>query len=284
MLVISLATGLSAVPAKWAAAADQIETNSYSDHKLVGGPRDIALGDEALFRLPAGMNFIPRQAAIELLNAYSFGASPNFHGLVVSDQLNGFILLEQHRDGHVSDQVATTWDVDQMLQRLKQATADGNAQRTANGHPPLQLLGWEQAPAYNSTSNQLIYSVTVQSGQDEARINYTGFILGKEGYLKADIVSSLQDLAQSKSAFDQVISGIAYTTGARYSDYVEGRDRAADYAIDRLILGDRAAQGVVSRLVSLVIQNSFIAVVAAALLAACALFARRSRKVPLPLA
>jgi uncharacterized membrane-anchored protein len=100
-------------------------------------------------------------------------------------------------------------------------------------------VGWERPPFYDAQTNNLTWAVRLRGSRGES-VNYSVRILGREGYMSADLVLRPDELAASIPAFEKLLAGYTYTQGHRYAEYRKG-DKLAAYGLTALVAGGAGA-------------------------------------------
>src|SRR5215470_13950138 len=132
-----------------------------SEQAGTAGPADITLIDQAVFKLPDGFFFIPKAEGARMLRALGNAVSdsdPTFVGLVVGTKASDqwIVVTRFIKEGYIKDDDAKEWNADELLQNLKDGTAESNKDRVARGFPELEVLGWVEKPIYDSTTHRLV--------------------------------------------------------------------------------------------------------------------------------
>src|SRR6266849_3116065 len=161
------------------------------------GPADIALIDQATLKLPAGYDFIPKAEGARILRALgnTVGES-TFVGLVVGTKPSDECIVATRyvKEGYIKDDDAKHWNADELLQNVKEGTAEANTDRVARGFPELEVLGWVETPAYDSATHRLVWSLLSKQKDEpdtaENGINYNTYALGREGYFSLNLLTS----------------------------------------------------------------------------------------------
>src|SRR5262249_52361380 len=87
------------------------------------------------------------------------------------------------REGDIKGDGGKEWNAHDLLQDLKDGTAESNKDRVARGFPELEVLGWVEKPIYDSTTHRLVWSLLAnQKGapdSEEKSINYNTYALGR---------------------------------------------------------------------------------------------------------
>ena len=118
--------------------------------QMVVGPAVIDLGNQAKLKLPAKMVFIKKEAANTMMEEAGNGTDPNRYGLILPEQENDesdtpwLVDLTFTDSGYIKDDDAKEWDVEAMLEQLKEGTTEQNKERAARNLPELETrVGWK---------------------------------------------------------------------------------------------------------------------------------------------
>jgi len=224
-------------------AAEMEAASAAAQAAQVSGPKDIVLGDQAVLKLPAGYAYIPPAQAAPLMRAMGNHTGEGFHGLVVGDELQGFVTIEFERAGYVKDDEARDWNADELLQDLKDGTEAGNEERRARGIPEFVVTGWVEKPAYDAATHRLVWSAAVRdkhpAGDDagDEGVNYNTYQLGREGYMSMNLVTGLAAVEEQKPYARQLLAGLEFNDGKRYADFDSSTDKVAAYGLAALVGG-----------------------------------------------
>ena len=85
---------------------------------------------------------------------------------------------------------------DELLQSLKDGTEAGNEEREKMGIGPIKVTRWIEPPAYDAASHRLVWSAeaVLKVGKDpDPTINYNTYVLGREGYISANLITVAVD-------------------------------------------------------------------------------------------
>ena len=209
----------------------------------VEGPANIALRNEASVDILEDTIFIPRPAADQLMNAMGNTVGPEFIGLVAptSESQNWFVTIDYIDSGHIADDDARDWDVDELFSSLQQGTRDANRWREQQGFPPIEVTGWIQQPEYDSARHQLVWSAGVQNigapETEEQGVNYNTYVLGREGYLSLNLVTSESSISSEKNYVRELLDATRFNDGRAYNDFDSNSDRVAAYGLAALVGG-----------------------------------------------
>jgi len=206
------------------------------------GPQDIKLLDEATLHLPAGYAWIPHDPAVAAMQAMGNSVGDEFLGLVVPTSEEQWIAtVDFIKEGYIKDDDAAKWDVDELMDNLREGTKEGNKFREQQGVTPIEVSGWIQKPAYDKTTHQLVWSVGIKdegaASQPDDGVNYNTYVLGRDGYFSLDFLSSQDQIEAQKPEAAAVLSAVDYTPGHRYGDFNSSTDKVAAYGLAALVGG-----------------------------------------------
>lgn len=223
----------SAMQSAWTAA----------EKALQRGPQTIALRNQATLKLPEGYGFIPTREASELMEAMGNGSDDDFIGLIMPTTEAGdwMISVDYSPAGYIEDGDAKNWNADELLSNLKEGTEAGNKRRIQMGIPALEVTRWIETPSYDSTTQRLVWSAEARDkgaapGEDST-VNYNTYVLGREGYVSLNLITSRAVIEQDKPAVHTLLSALNFENGKRYEDFNSSTDKVAEYGIAALIAG-----------------------------------------------
>ena len=200
------------------------------------GPGSVPLIDQAELDLPPGVDFIPQPQAGAMLAALGQEAGANLVGLVQA-HVQGQWLVAVRFDpiGQVRVDAEHDWDTDRLLARIRAAVA----QRSAQGAPHMNVLGWAQRPAFDAAHHRLVWSVRVRpDGTAQAadeRVNYNTHALGRAGVLSLNLVSPASTIRGDKRLAHVLLGAVSFLPGQAYGDFVDGQDRVSPKSMDDFI-------------------------------------------------
>jgi len=242
---------------------------------LVRGPAEVTLRDQASLALPEHFGFVPQQQAAALMRAMGNRTSDNFLGLIVPQQESSdwFVSVNYQDSGYIKDDDARHWDADKLLQSLKDNTDAANEERTKAGVPALVVTRWIEPPAYEAETHRLVWSAEARrkDGADsDPTINYNTYLLGREGYLSLNLITSASSVDQDKPAARELLAAVNFNSGKRYGDFNSSTDKVAAYGLAALVAGVAAKKlGLLALLVATIVKFAkIIAVAVAALIVA----------------
>jgi uncharacterized membrane-anchored protein len=139
---------------------------------------------------------------------------------------NGFVKSDDWRDV----------DPDSFLAQLKERDAEANKIRVQNGIPTLDTTGWRQKPTLNQDTHTVSWGIEATDSNGGKVLNFVALKLGRYGFEKIIWIVDPKDLGDKNDLLLGVNAHL-FDNGARYSDYVAGTDRAAEYGIAGLVAG-----------------------------------------------
>jgi uncharacterized membrane-anchored protein len=180
------------------------------------------------------------------------------------------VILTFSADGYVEDDDADDLDYDELLESLKEGSAEENRQRTAAGYPALHLKGWAEPPHYDEDKRALYWALRYESeGASDDTLNFAIRVLGRRGVLELNGVAGMSQLDMIKPAMEDVYAMVEYNPGHRYEDFDPDIDKIAAYGIGGLILGKVAMKtGLIAGLIKLLIAGKKLLIVGAIALVA----------------
>jgi uncharacterized membrane-anchored protein len=225
-----------AIRSEFAAALRDAQTSQ------ILGPNEVKLLDQAALQLPQDYSFVPVPAAARLLKAMGNTPDPHLVGVIFpGHQDNWMMAIQFEKSGHIKDDDARDWNVDDLLKRVSESTERGDIERRKEGFPEIEVLGWAQKPRYDATTHRLVWAIVARDKASapgsEQGVNYNTYALGRDGYFKLNLVTDLKDLASQKGAADAILDSLQYSDGKKYSDFNPSVDKAADFSVMALVAG-----------------------------------------------
>ena len=152
----------------------------------------------------------------------------------------GWLIIVSYEDsGHVSDEDAAGIDYADLLKEMQQATLDGNKERLKQGYERLELVGWAEAPHYDSQAKKIYWAKQLKFGDTPPpdTLNYNIRVLGRTGYLDLTAVASMAQLPMINQRVNEILSTVTFNPGSRYEEFDASSDHVAEYGIAGLIAG-----------------------------------------------
>ena len=208
------------------------------------GPAEITLIDQAVLQLPADHFFIPKSESTRIMRALGNTVSEkSFVGLIVGTKpADQWIVVTQYiKEGYIKDDDAKDWNADELLQNIKDGTAQANKDRVARGFDELEVGGWVEKPAYDATTHRLVWSLLAKTkGEPDSvdqGVNYNTYALGRDGYFSLNLLTSSSRVGADKGVARALLAALTYNTGKGYEDFNASTDHIAEYGIAALIGG-----------------------------------------------
>lgn len=235
--LVSLAHAQEEVPpedpgaAVWQAAADA----------MLHGPQTIELRNQAVLALPEGYGFVPAKEGAAVMELLGNSTDGRFIGLIFPTTEGAwFMTVDYEPAGYIEDDDAKEWDADELLDSLKEGTKVGNKQRERMGITPIEVTRWVEQPAYDATEHRLVWSAEAKEigvEDQDPTINYNTYVLGREGYISLNLITSASVIEAQKPAAHELLAAVSFNEGKRYSDFDPATDKVAAYGLAALIGG-----------------------------------------------
>jgi uncharacterized membrane-anchored protein len=154
------------------------------------------------------------------------------------------VIITYAEDGYVKDHDAEKINYDDLLKQIQRAVSAANPQRTKQGYPTMELVGWAAPPRYDRATHKLYWAKELKFGNaNENTLNYNIRMLGRRGVLVLNAVASMSQLPQIERATPQIFAAIDYNPGNRYADFdSKAGDKVATYGLAALVAGGVAAK------------------------------------------
>jgi len=260
-LIVAICTALSALlwmqggfaqDASSVASAQRAEMKAAWEAAFKAGtvgPRDITLINQATLKLPAGRVFVPKAEGARVLRAMGNaeqGAS--FLGLIVNpERSEGWLVVVKYfKEGYIKDDDAKHWDANELLSNIKKSVEEDNKDRARRGFTEMEVLGWVEAPAYDSATHRLVWSLLGKGKGEpdsvEKGVNYNTYALGRDGYFSLNMLTDSSRIDNNKARAHELLAALTYNDGKRYEDFDAGTDKVAAYGLAALIGGAAIAK------------------------------------------
>jgi uncharacterized membrane-anchored protein len=210
----------------------------------IAGAADVKLGAQGQMRLPQRYTFIPAAEAGRVLRAMGNQSGESLQGLVMGERPfdeDWFVVVRYIDSGYIKDEEAKDWDASAMLDNLKSGTEESNPDRRSRGIPEIEVTGWIEPPRYDAAAHRLVWSAGVKdkgaTGQDGFSVNYNTYVLGREGYLSMNLVTTLALVESQKPMARELLAAMAFNDGKRYGDFNASTDRVAEFGLAALVGG-----------------------------------------------
>lgn len=208
------------------------------------GPVSVPLAGQVDFNLQAGFAFVPQPEAGELLRSFGNTPSADLLGVVIPTGDEDWIATVRFiKSGYIKDDDAKDWDANELLEDLKEGTEAANKDRVARGFPEFEVKGWIEKPVYDAATHRLIWSILgMDKGgkEEDASVNYNTYVLGREGYVSLNFITSPARIESEKAIAKQLLASISYVNGKAFGDFNPSTDHVAEYGLAALVAGAAA--------------------------------------------
>ena len=203
----------------------------------------------ATLELPADFRYLGPQETDIVLHAWGNPPGHETLGMLVPAGVRVLapegwgVIISFSEDGYVKDDDAAKIDYRELLTSMQQATREANRKRAKAGYATVELVGWAEAPHYDSVAHKLYWAKDLKFTDDSAHtLNYSIRVLGRGGVLVLNAVASMNRLESVRRDMAKVIGFVEFNGGHRYADFIPGTDKVAEYGIAALIAGGLAAK------------------------------------------
>jgi uncharacterized membrane-anchored protein len=219
---------------------------SAPDVHWITGAQEIKLGNDlATLKLTEGYAFANAEDTGKLMEFMGNISSSQDMGLVVPKKRaeDWMVVFSYNPIGYVKDDDASSIDKDAILKSIKESTDEDNDRRKSKGIPALEVEGWAEEPHYDVKTHNLVWAITATSDGEKV-VNYNTRKLGRNGVTSINLVIDPKRLATAKPALEKLIANYSYIPGKQYSDFIPGKDKAAEIGLTALIAGGAGAAAV----------------------------------------
>jgi uncharacterized membrane-anchored protein len=205
------------------------------------GATTVALRDQAQLQLPEGYGFIPVKEAAEVLTKMGNQTDARFIGMIIPlGAANWFVTVDYESAGYIKDDDAKNWNAKELLENLQEGTESGNKRRESMGIAPIVVSRWIEPPKYEAATHRLVWSAEarLKEGEDpDPSINYNTYVLGREGYISMDLVTTTSTVSTDKQAANELLAAVSFNDGKRYENFNSSTDKIAAYGLAALVGG-----------------------------------------------
>jgi uncharacterized membrane-anchored protein len=154
---------------------------------------------------------------------------------VQGPEVDSQVIYTVNKIGYLTkDDWADNIDKDEMLNEIKESTAEANKQR-GEGYLELYVDGWAQDPHLDTANNTVYWAI---SGHDEANnqfVNAKALKLGREGYTEILWIGTPEQFTSSETALEPVLANYSYNEGFKYANFIPGTDTVAAAGVGALV-------------------------------------------------
>lgn len=228
LLALTLAALAATVSAQQRDLKAEFEALGWQD-----GPARGDLGNATIV-VPAGYQFVGRGGAGKFMELLENPSDGDELGVVLASEGRWFVVFSFSSAGYVKD-TDRNLDADAILASIRKGNEAANDIRRERGWTALEVVGWQQAPFYDSRTNNLTWAIKGRSGTDLS-INHSTRLLGRHGVMHVDLVVDPESLGVAIPAFNSLLGGFSFNSGQRYAEFTRG-DKVAEYGLTGLIVG-----------------------------------------------
>ena len=171
------------------------------------------------------------------------------------------IVITYSDDGYIKDSDADSINYDKLLAQMQQGVKEANAERSKNGFPTVELVGWAARPHYDKQTHKMYWAKELRfSDSEHNTLNYNIRVLGRAGVLNLNVVASVDALSRIEESAPEIVGLVNFTEGNRYADFNKSTDKVAAYGLAALVAGGIAAKAGLFKviLVALLAAKKFV--------------------------
>jgi uncharacterized membrane-anchored protein len=153
------------------------------------------------------------------------------------------VVITYTADGYVKDADADKINYTDLLKKMQKGTADYNKERTREGYPSMELVGWATPPRYDKATHKMYWAKELKiDDSPENTLNYNIRVLGRRGVLVLNAVASMSQLPLIEENTPAIVGMVDFKEGNRYADFDGKTDKVAAYGLAALVAGGIAAK------------------------------------------
>ena len=211
-----------------------------ADFHPIAGPMTVDLGkDLATLGVGADYYFVDAANTKKLMEALGNPPSGGEMGTIIPKaNADWFVVLEYEETGYVKDEQGASLDANALLESIRKGTEKSNTQRKLMGHPAMHVVGWVEAPHYDTLNKRLVWALSGRAdGADHDVVNFNTRVLGRHGLISVVLVTDGATFERDRAFVPDLIGGISFKPGKRYQEFVKGTDKVAEYGLAALVAG-----------------------------------------------
>ena len=205
----------------------------------------ILKGGIATLHVPDGFKFLDSEQSKKVLTDLWGNPPSEPLGLLFPEAMTPMheaftyaVEIEYEEEGYIEDEEAEDLDYDDLLKEMQNDIVESNPQRTLQGYPTMELIGWASKPYYDQDNKKLHWAKELKfEDYDKNTLNYNIRVLGRKGYLNINAIGDIDMLETFNKERDNILNSVEFTAGNRYSDFNPDVDKVAAYGIGGLIAG-----------------------------------------------
>lgn len=219
----------------------------WDDIRWVSGPTTADLGEVARIEVPEGYMFSGAEGARTFLELFENPTNGTELGVIIPEitkngVIDWFVIFEFNDIGYVEDDEEVDMYADEILDSIRQGTAEANKIRQQRGWGTIEVDGWERMPFYDPETNNLTWAITGTSAEGTS-VNYSTRLLGRRGVINADLVIDPDQIYTAVPDYRKLLNGTSFRPGHRYEEFAPG-DRVAAIGLAALVAGGAGALAV----------------------------------------
>jgi len=152
------------------------------------------------------------------------------------------VVITYDQDGYVSDKDADDIDYDDLLDDMKEESAEANKERVKQGYGSMSLVGWAESPVYDKQTHKFYWAKEYNTDSEVNSLNYNIRVLGRKGVLVLNAVAGMDQISLIKNEMPDLVAVTDFTKGNRYEEFNESTDHVAEYGLAALVAGGVAAK------------------------------------------
>lgn len=207
-------------------------------------------GSMATLDLPANFRYLdPDDTQKVLVQAWGNPPGGKTLGMILPTDTSPLdanrwgVVVTYEKGGHVKDDDADSINYTDLLKTMQDDEAGNNEQRSKQGYPAINLVGWAEPPTYDKSSHKLYWAKNIHfSDSSENTLNYNIRVLGREGVLVLNAVAGMDQIASIREQMQTINHFSEFTSGNRYADFNGSTDKVAEYGLAALVAGGVAAK------------------------------------------
>ncbi|MBI1889770.1 MAG: DUF2167 domain-containing protein [Burkholderiales bacterium] len=242
MLAITLIAMSMAAHAREESASASAGASAHAeqDYNWQKGPLLATFYDQATLKVPGGYAFLAYKDAQKLLVSLGNPDVKNVLGVIADGSREWMVVVRFDKTGYIKDGEAKSLHAESLLETIRKSAEKTNVIRSKLNMPALEILGWLEKPAYDPKANRMTLGIAVRDkytvDPNSQGINFNTYLLGRQGYISLNMVTSLQNIGRHKSHLTKLLSGLSFKDGKKYAD-VKGGDKVAPFGMNELAAG-----------------------------------------------
>ena len=158
---------------------------------------------------------------------------PTAVGLAV-DVTDGVVVIIEDSDiGYVDRSNLENLRSDHLFNILKTLTEGTNRERRRNGHPTVDVIGYEIEPRHDARLDASYWAIRVRLSDGTESVNATAVRLTRDGYATVTWVGTAGQFA-GRDTIERTLAPFNLDEGAHHADFREG-DPVADVDLEALV-------------------------------------------------